>query len=944
MRKFTENAVMKNKATAISDTKNLGATETIVGLAIGLSLVLAMASGATEIPVGAPDSVDPAFDNARDVVMTDWDRDGNLDIIAAAFDTGDVTLWLHQGSNWVESSWPLGPGAANALAVGDIDGNGRPDLMYASGNLAGATDRVGVVLNRTSDFPVTVDNSTVTNPQCVALADLDGDGDLDGITCEFGSDQVTWHENLNGNGETWVTHPVTSGIGGPADAVSHDIDLDGDLDLVVATFNRIVWVENRLNETTTTWLSHDVATGLTAAESIVVGDVDGDGEDEIVAGMVNDPLLAWWYRPAVLTSPWTRKVIQSDYGVADLGLHDIDQDGDLDILASKWAAGDGGLRYWQNNGVGTFVEQNLGGSYQNLRATAIGDLDSDGDADFALAGGGSDVVETITNLTVHSSISDLVFGQSKVAGSSLSPLAMAAVDLDLDGDLDILSYDNDQGLRWRDTVEDAGTIFQATGSILNDPKAFELADIDNDGDQDVVMGLGDGLEWLENNGFGFQFSRHTIDSSSLIEDVMVIDLDNDGHLDVIAFNAATSQLRWWRNTGDGAGWFENPIDSSITTYHDMTAADLEGDGALEIIIAADGKVTVYARVVDTVFTQSTIRTIDVTLLLAEDFDGDGDIDLCGHRPYMSPEFGRLYFWANDGSGDGWDEYALDFCREPGTIVAVDIDLDGDLDVVGASLFQSRIATNLNTATHPFPVGGRFLAGGVELNLLVVGDFTNEGFPSLIGRREPGEQLVQIETDRGQYQAHYVAPETSDIYEGSLAFLGTLEIRHLGRPEDQPVEMRQFELDFRSNLSDLTADQINGLFQRVWIERTDPGGGILAEVIDPNEPSPLVLDVVPEAGAELIDAPADELFPSVAHLEIHVELKPGAADVVSEFQIWFSDSSGQIVATDPFGIPLVRMEPIFTSGSFSVNDSGNADLIFADGFEAGHTSAWDGLSP
>jgi hypothetical protein len=120
------------------------------------------------------------------------------------------------------------------------------------------------------------------------------------------------------------------------------VDRDGDLDLVVASFSRIAWLENRLDQNPSTWLSHTVDSTVVAASSVAVADVDGNGETEIVSGCINSPLLAWWGRPTVLTNPWTRHEIQNSDKITDVSVVDLDADGDQDIISSRWNASSGG--------------------------------------------------------------------------------------------------------------------------------------------------------------------------------------------------------------------------------------------------------------------------------------------------------------------------------------------------------------------------------------------------------------------------------------------------------------------------------------------------------------------------------------------------------------------------------------------------------------------------
>lgn len=125
---------------------------------------------------------------------------------------------------------------------------------------------------------------------------------------------------------------VDPGFANPRDVVMTDWDRDGDLDIVVASFSRVAWIENRLDEPSADWTTHDVDTTVTAASSVQVADITGDGAEEIIAGCVNVALLAYWQPDTVVTGSWSRTTIQSNRAVADLGLADLDQDGDLDLF------------------------------------------------------------------------------------------------------------------------------------------------------------------------------------------------------------------------------------------------------------------------------------------------------------------------------------------------------------------------------------------------------------------------------------------------------------------------------------------------------------------------------------------------------------------------------------------------------------------------------------
>jgi hypothetical protein len=889
---------------------------------------------AADVSFEDPATVDSFLDNARDVVMTDWDLDGDLDLIAASFDTGEISLYRTQQFGYVASSWPLGGDAANALAVGDIDGNGQPDLLYAMGDTSGSADRVGVVLNRASDFLVTVDDTGLGNPQGVALGDLDSDGDLDAVACELGADRVVWYENVNGDGETWTERVVVSGVGDPSDVIAHDVDRDGDLDLVVASFSRIAWLENRLDQNPSTWLSHTVDSTVVAASSVAVADVDGNGETEIVSGCINSPLLAWWGRPTVLTNPWTRHEIQNSDKITDVSVVDLDADGDQDIISSRWNASSGGLTLWENTGGAAFVDRELGGVYFRVWATAVGDIDTDGDLDFAVATGDSDLVEVMENVTIHSTADVTIVASKSAEGALPRPMDLGVTDLDRDGDLDIVSYDDTHRLHWRDMPDDAPTLLQATSAVLNSD-AFELADIDNDGDTDVVMGLSDGLEWLENPGFGNQFARHTIDSASTIEHVTVVDLNGDGQLDVIGLNSATTEVRWWRNLGEGSGWFENPLATGLTSFSDLAIGDLDRDGAVEVVIVADGEVTAYSRLTDTVFNQSIVATADPSIVVIGDFDVDGDPDVLGLIDGPAPD---IALWINDGAGGTWTEETSPFASAVLDLVVGDLDLDGDPDLYAPMGMRSLAAYNVTNGGSPLAFR-KITNQGLPTNRTVLADFDGDGDPDVVAIPRSGSDAVVVaENRRGQFGSS-VGYASAQLTEGTTGELAVLTVEHLGRPGDQDVRLMEVRIEFTTvDGVPLTGAQIDGLFERVFLYRTQSPAGDLAPVFDPDEPGAVVLDATNGSTLSLIPPPVNTVQSSTVEYRIRADLEPDAAATLTEFRIRFDTEDDPIRAQDELGAELRSQPMLGRVYGVTVNSSFDPE-IFSDGFESSDLSAW-----
>ena len=134
--------------------------------------------------------------------MTDVNGDGKLDLVTAKNDDNDVSVMLGDGKGGFarapDSPFPVGPGPY-PLAVGDVNGDGKPDIVTPNSKPG---DRSLTVLlgygkggfKSAPDSPV----AAAGNPYYVALKDANGDGKLDLVATHNGDDRATV---LLGNGK-----------------------------------------------------------------------------------------------------------------------------------------------------------------------------------------------------------------------------------------------------------------------------------------------------------------------------------------------------------------------------------------------------------------------------------------------------------------------------------------------------------------------------------------------------------------------------------------------------------------------------------------------------------------------------------------------------------------------------------------------------------------------
>lgn len=892
---------------------------------------------AAEIPFAPPADASGVVAGPRDVAIVDWNSDGRLDLLVAPFDaTGPLRYYRNETFGWVGSD--LGPAVLNpsSVEVGDIDGDGTPDVLYT----ASGDNRVRAVLNRTSALIVSLDTA-IDNPLMAVLGDLDGDGDLDAAATSFDGGQVYWYENTAGNGESWTRSLVGAIGGGPRDIDPADLDGDGDLDLAVVTFSRIVWYENRLADGLS-WSLHDVESSLPAGWTLDTGDIDSDGDIDIVAGAVNTPALAWWINPGgPVVGSWTAFAITTGVAPADIEVADVDLDGDPDVVVARFAGGTSGDVRWYENDLGTlFTMHPVASGYDIPRATALGDLDQDGDPDVVIAGGGSDRVDTVRNRTIHRSTSyDQPYAASPGGGAVI--VAASWDDFDGDGDLDLLTFEDDHRIRWRDSLTGAASDVQAVSQDLNSPRAFATADIDGDGDPDALIATAIGLEWFENHGVPGVWSRHTISPKGSIDAVWIADVNGDGLLDVIGNDASASEVRWWRHPAT-AGWFDNFL-ASYTTFGALTTGDVDGDGDLEVVIGRNGAVVVYERIADAVWDQITVGTASVNDLELGDMDGDGDLDIVAAISTLAAA--RLF--DNLGSSGWGSPTTVGLSAVAQSLGLADLDHDGTMDVVvdqAPSTIRTLLGHGDGTTFTP-------RTWAMPTSAIAIHDLDDDGRPDIAGFGA-NDRAVSVSDGGGQFGLQFIGATASVATEGTLSELAAIWGAHLGRPGDGAIDLVSLRVRLSSSGIPLTPSQVAAVFENlsVWRETgfnttLDPDSDALLGFLDPLVPTAsgeYVVPVTATDGSETIPAPTlIHQFP-LARIYLAADIAPGAFGTLSGFEIAIlpPTTSTLPAAVDGHAIPLETWVS-YQAPHLVVVASGD---IFADGFESGSASAWSATVP
>ena len=625
-----------------------------------------------------------------------------------------------------------------AVAVGDLNGDGRLDLAVA--NIS--SNSVSVLLNTslaggtTSTFAAKKDFATGAEPVSVAVSDVNGDGKLDLVVANSGANSVSILLNTTVTGALTPTFAVKQDFGtneGPLFVAIGDLNGDGKLDVAVVDH-----VSNTLSVLLNTTVPGAAAANFAAhqefvtdlgPEAVQMGDLNGDGKLDLAIANLNSGTVSVLVNTTDGGANHVSFAGIQEIEVADsptfVSLGDLNRDGRLDLVVSNSDSAMVTVRL-NTTTVGattlTFSDNQQFATPTGLAPVSIAvvDLDGDGRLDLATANRNSDSVSLLLNTTAPGD-TIATFADKLDFTTDAAPVFIQAGDLNNDGKLDLVVTNiNGNSVSVLLNTTDQGTATPGfavkqdveTGS---NPRSVSVGDLNGDGKDDLaVANVGsDSVSVLLNTaapGAATASFTNKHDFATGIDPVSLamLDVNLDGKLDLAVVNTNSDSVSVLVNTtipGAVTPNFARQDFSAGVAPLFVAVGDLNNDGKPDLVVA-DTIVAVSVLLNTTVpgaVTPTFAPKVNVPVgdgprsVSLTDINGDGRLDLAV-VDFNIDNVSVLLNTTIPGAGiPTFSEIAFfPTAFRPVSIVSGDLNNDGRQDLAVVNVNGNNVSMLLNT--------------------------------------------------------------------------------------------------------------------------------------------------------------------------------------------------------------------------------------------------------
>ncbi|MGQ0501926.1 MAG: FG-GAP-like repeat-containing protein [Panacagrimonas sp.] len=566
------------------------------------------------------------------IAVGDLNGDGRPDLAATNFFGNNVSVLL----NTAAPGAPLGYAAAanfaagtgpNAIAIGDLNGDGRPDLAVANRGIEGGSGgSVSVLLNTAApgaaiNYAAPANLSAGSSPRSVAVGDVNGDGRPDLAVANQDSNNVSVLLNSTLPGETLPSYAAAVNFATGAVPVSvalSDVNDDGRPDLAVAN-NAGANVSVLLNTTAPGAVSPRYATAANFAAgtgpfSVAVGDVNGDGRPDLaLANSVSDNV-------SVLLNTTIVGVASANYAAAasfgasvgprSIAVADFNGDGRPDLALANYRSASVSVLLntaapgAANPSYAAAANIPTGAGPQSV---AVGDVNGDGRPDLTVANLDASYVSVLLNTTAAGDgAPTYAAAVNLTAGNRTSSVAVGDVNGDGRPDLAVANANSNNVSVLLNTAGPGDPLSYADAvhfAVGNAPIAVAIADVNGDGRPDLATAnfSGNNVSVLLNmTDPGATAPVYAIASSFPVgfspASVAIGDVNGDGRPDLATANANTSNVSVLLNStapGDASLGYAAAANFAVGNFpYSVAMGDVNGDGRADLAVAIAGNANV----------------------------------------------------------------------------------------------------------------------------------------------------------------------------------------------------------------------------------------------------------------------------------------------------------------------------------------------------------------
>ena len=754
------------------------------------------------------------------LASADFDGDGVPDLVAAQNVQGATTYgqWtvLHgygDGTLYPYTNGASYPyfGVTQGVAVGDFNGDGKPDLVTTSrvddAGDPGQTDGVEIFLN-SYGYPGYYPNNVYasgpansnlgTRPVAVAVGDFNRDGKLDLAVVNRGINPSDAGGNsvsiMFGNGDGTFQNAINYAVGAtPQKIITGDFNRDGALDVAVTNSanNSITVLLNNGSGVFTASAQSPIAVGTTPI-GLVAGDLNGDGKLDIAVANSGDNTVsvllgngdgtfqnavAYSSGPAGST-PWT------------VAIGDINRDGKLDLLVAN--SGGSTLAELAGNGDGSFRSAQQYAVDQTPRDVLAIDANRDGAVDVVTANeAGYSIVTSITNAQVVSNVATLTTSNAPFAVGNTVTVSGMTPDSFYNGTYTVTAVSG-YTFSYALTHADAGPTTEAG-----------TASTPNGGDISVLMGVSPGPQ-------NPNYALSNLPAGQTPSRVAVGDFDRSGKTDIAVvdtnFNSVSNcPLPSGTSPCDAVSvLLNNGTTGGVTTFaphadyllpdtftNSVAIGDFNRDGIPDLVTVSglhtgNGTPGVNILLGNSNGTFQAPVTYnggpDPKAVAVGDFNGDGILDLA----VADKTSGNVNVLLGDPANPGLLLSAVSYVSgiSPTALVAGDFNSDGKLDLAVLNSGGDNVGILLGNGDGTFQTGSPVSIPLPNIansgSAIAVGDFNRDGKLDLAVSNQNNMVSIVFGNGDGTFQfppTNYVTSTSSSVWGISV-----VDYNHDGIPD------------------------------------------------------------------------------------------------------------------------------------------------------------------